>query len=351
MDKENTAGNGVGVLQRTRVLPGRRINLQTFSSLKNPRYRWLWLGTISSFMSMGMNQVALGWLVYKLTESPLALGIAGSSFGIPMLLLSLLGGAVADRVPRRNLLMVTQTTVALSTLIIALLVNAGLVQFWHLVVVGMFNGVVVAFNIPARQAFVADVAGGEGLINAIALNAAGMNLTSILGPSLAGMIIAVFGIGSVFYLMVGFYLFAAFSIAMIPPMPALNRKHGATIPMDIAEGLGYVRRTPVLVGLITIAFVPLFFGMPFQTLLPAFVVGDLGRDAQSLGLLMSASGIGAVLGSLTVASFGDLKHRGLIMIVGVVAWGLALVVMTASRDFSIGMLCLFWGWEARSIWR
>ena len=161
--------------------------VHTFDSLRESSYRWLWLGMLGSFAGMQMQMLARGWLVVdELEGSALDLGIVTSSSGAPLLLLSLFGGVVSDRFPKRNLLVVTQTANGIIALLVAVLIVTDLVQMWHMIVVGALSGTVFAFNMPGRQSLIPELVSRDKLSNAVALNSAGMNLNRIIAPGVAG---------------------------------------------------------------------------------------------------------------------------------------------------------------------
>ncbi|MBL7178265.1 MAG: MFS transporter [Desulfobacteraceae bacterium] len=176
--------------------------LRSFSSLRNRNYRWLWTGTLFSINGMQMQIVAGGWLVYTMTNSPLALGMVAAGSGLPILLFSLFGGVLADRVQKRNLILVTQLSVFFISFIITILIATDLIALWHIVVASFFGGVIFSFGMPARQAFVVELVGKDELLNAIALSSAAMNICRIASPALAGVLLKMIDISGVYWIVV-----------------------------------------------------------------------------------------------------------------------------------------------------
>lgn len=314
--------------------------LRTFDSLSVPDYRWLWLGTAASFMSMQMQEVARGWLVYDMTGSPLALGVVVGAWGLPMLLLSAIGGVVVDRTPKRQLILLTQIGQVLITVVQAFLIVLGYIQVWHLVLAGFLQGCLFPFNMPARQALISDVVGEDRLMNAIALNTAAVNVTRIVGPAIAGVLVAIVGVGIVFFLMAVSYCVAAVTTAFISERgePRLGT-HGS-LQSDLFSGLRYIRGDAVMSALMLMAFAPVFFGMPYRSLMPAYASDVLRTGPEGLGLLMTVTGAGALCGSLVIAGMGDYRRKGLLLLWACLMWGVSLALFGLSRDFFLSSLAL-----------
>src|SRR5262245_2407260 len=168
-----------------------RVLVRAFPALANVHYRLLWLGLIPSILATQMNMVASGFTAFELTGSAAMLGIVSSAVSIPMLLLSLVGGVVADRAPRRRVIVASQSSMGIATLLVAILAITGHVEVWHLIALGLVNGTAFSFNMPARQAYTADLVGGSLLRSAVSLTNAGMNFNRILGPALAGLLLVI----------------------------------------------------------------------------------------------------------------------------------------------------------------
>lgn len=316
--------------------------LRTFESLANPSFRVLWFGMLASYMAMNMNILARGYLAFNLSGSATVLGVVTMMRGLPQLFLSPVGGVIADRVDKRKLLLFTQVAMAGLAVINALLIGFGVIHVWHLAALGLAEGFVFAFNMPSRQAIIPELVPDEHLMNAVALNNSGMNLTRIVGPSLAGGLIAFgdFGMEAVFYLVALCYAGFIYSLWRLP-----RRRAGRAAPpkgpflQQLTGGLRYIAGYPALLILIGMAFVPVIFGMPYQTLLPVFAKRVLDVGAGGLGMLSAASGFGALAGSLTVATMSRYKHKDLLQIGFGVLFGVALVGF-ALTPFFLGAI----GW-------
>jgi MFS family permease len=314
---------------------------KTFSALENPHYRMLWSGMLFSFMSMQMHMIARGLLAFRLEGNASSLGLVTAAWGVPLLILSLYGGVVADRAEKRDLLIWSQATLGATVLAIAVLVHADVIKLWHLIVVGVVQGTVFAFNMPSRQALIPELVRERDLLNAIALNSAGMNVTRILGPALAGGLIAVpfIGFRGVYYLMAFFYLVVILTLLRIPRTgPALREK--GSVLSQMASGLRYVRASRLLMVLIALGFVPVVLGAPYSVLLPVFSEEVFHVGSAGLGVMGMAAGAGAVIGSLTVASMTGFRRSALVQLVGGAGFGAALVLFGASGTFVLALLAL-----------
>ncbi|MFW6126158.1 MAG: MFS transporter [Chloroflexota bacterium] len=322
------------------VTTPQQARITTFTSLHNRNYRWLWLSTIAFFGGIQMQVVARGWLVYELTSSPFALGMVSAAFGLPLLLFSLLGGAVADRVAKRNLIILSQVGNSAVTLAIAVLITTGNIEFWHLVGAAAATGIGFIFIAPGRMALISELVTPRELLNAIALSSSGTNLTRVVAPAVAGALLAVIGTAGVYYVMVAMYLASVFFMSRIPRGAAPAARPGVSLWGGIAEGLRYLRHSPVMITLLLMAFIPIVFGMPYANLMPVFAVDVLDVGEAGLGLLMSMTGVGALMGSLGVASLGDFRRKGLLLIGVGLLFGVALAIFGLSHIYGLSLFIL-----------
>ena len=303
---------------------------------ENSSYRYLWFSNVAGFTGMQMQQVARGLLAWQLTHSFAAVGVVSLSFGLPMLFLSLIGGAVADRVDKRNLAMRTQFGVGLIALATAILVATDTITIEFLFIVGLLQGTLFAFSMPARMPLMAEVVPETQLMSAIALGNAAMNATRLVGPAVAGALIGVWGIESAYFVQAFMYMVSVLLYLGVPAGRGggfgLARRSG--VFSEIGEGLRYVVGNRTIRLLLFMAFVPTMFGMPYIMLLPGFVQQGLGRGASDFGFLLTVSGAGALVGSLAVATLSDFPWKPLLQVVMGVAAGLALVLLgVASTAF------------------
>lgn len=316
---------------------------QALQSFHFRDYRWLWLGTFFSFMAIGMQQITRGWLILRLTDdSPFALSLVMMSFALPLTFASVIGGALADRISRRRMIMLTQAGNAFLTLLLAVLDMTGIVRFWHLMVLGFCNGTMAALNMPSRQSLISEIVPDESLMNAISLSSAGMNLTRIIGPVLAGVLIIFIETAGVFYLIAVLYALAVLCTAVIRTgrtPAARGPRKGMTA--DIREGFRYAAKNPTILALVFMAFVPALFGFPYLALLPAWGREIMDIQSDGLGVLMTFVGIGSLAGALILASFNHLKRRGLFLVANGFIWGISLVLLAFCTTYATALPALF----------
>ncbi len=285
--------------------------LKALHSLKYTDCRWLMLANFASFMAIGMQQLTRGWLILRLTDdSPFALSLVTMSFALPMTFMSLVGGVFADRFPKRKLMIISQTTVTLTVLLLATLDHLGIIKFWHLIVIGIINGSVVAVSMPSRQSIFSDIVPENELMGAIALNNSATNSTRLVGPSLAGFLIIFAGTAGVFYLIAAIHLISLLFICLLKTGAAATGKSKKGLTKDMAEGFRYAKQNTVIMGLVILSLVPSIFGFPYVALLPAWAREALDAHSLQLGILEATMGFGSLLGKLILASLSNLKNRG-----------------------------------------
>jgi len=317
-----------------------KMRLAAFVALRNRNFLWYWLGMLASFNGMQMQMVARGWLVYTMTDSPMDLGLVTAGAGIPMVLFSLYGGAVADRVSKRNLLLVTRGGIAVITLVISLLISFKVIAVWHLMVSSVLSGLFMSFYMPGRQAFVMELVGKDAILNAVALNSMAMNICRVASPALAGILIKYIGTAGVYWLVTLSGFLVVFTLAMIPAgKPAMVRPN-VPLMADMVEGLRYVRNNSTIMLLLLMAFVPVITAMPYQTLMPVFARSVFKAGETGLGLMMSSVGIGALVGSTFLASVGDIRHKGILQIITGAVFGLSLLFFSLSGSLPLAMFFL-----------
>ena len=295
---------------------------------------------------MNMQIIARGWLVYALTSSALDLAWVTLSFMLPSVLFSLYGGVLADRLPKRRVIAWAQALNFTATLVMAAIIFSGNVAFWDFIWFGFFNGTVLALSMPARQAFVPEIIPERLIFTAMALNTTGWNLSRIIGPAVAGLLIAwlaggdktsAYGVGIVYLVIAGLYLFSAVTVLKVDVPGKADRDRDGDSLSDMQEGLRYVIAHPQVFALIVLSILPFLFGMPLNTLLPAFNQDVLQGQADDLGYLISAMGGGAIIGSLLMAAMGNLRRKGFWLIVSCLGWG---VVTAAFGAFDLQVIAL-----------
>jgi MFS family permease len=285
-----------------------------------------------------MGTVAQGWLVYDLTGSAFALGWVSSGWAISSLILSLYGGAVADRVDKRDLLVWTRLAMLLNTLVLAVLISTGAVRLWHLVANSLLSGVLFSFMMPASQAILSDLVDQETLLNAVSLSSVGMGLMGIFSATVAGYLIQATGVDGAYYAMAGFYLIALYALTRIPRAgreePSLT-----SVWADLWEGVRYMRAHAVIPSLLGLTMAWTLLGMAYRTFMPKYAQDVMGMDASGLGILMAAPGVGGLISSLTTASLGDFRGKGRMLTVAGVLFGASLIAF-ANMPYLVPVLLL-----------
>jgi predicted MFS family arabinose efflux permease len=286
-----------------------------------------------------MQQVAQAWLVLSLTNSPLRLGLVGSLNFTPVLLFAIVGGAVADRLPKRRLLVVTQSVLACQTLTLALLVATGRVRYWHICVLAVVWGIANTIDLPARQSFVVELVGRSDVTNAIALNSAAFNLARIAGPAVGGLLIARAGVAPAYFINGFAFLVVIATLLLVRARGRpLARAGPTTIGQEIGDGLRYALRTPRIVLVLAVLFVISLTVFNFSIYVPLFARNVLGRGPEGFGLLMASVGVGAIGGALTLGALRAPSLRLLFVTAFLSAAG--LLAMSAIDRFVLAAVTL-----------
>ncbi len=315
---------------------------RTFAALRHRNYRLFFAGQFVSLIGSWMQQLALAWLVYQLTNSALLLGIISGIGALPTALLALVGGAVADRASKRHILLTTQSAAMLLAFLLAGLTGAGWIRPWQVAVLAVGSGTVLAFDLPARQAFVVEMVGREDLMNAIALNSSIFNSARIIGPAVAGVLVAKLGPAWCFAIN-GVSFFAVIISLLLMRFPRQETARRATgVVAHTVEGLRYVRGNRLVLGLAALLAVFSVFGWSYTLLLPVFARDLLRVGPQGLGYLTTSTGVGALIGALTVASLGSYPHRQRVLFAGglLVSGAAAAFAFSPSLHLSMALLAL-----------
>ena len=280
-----------------------------------------------------MLHITRGWLVLRLADdSPFALALIAGAAAVPVIVVSMIGGALADKVSKKRLLVWGRSGNAAITFVVGTLDLTGVVALWHLFVTAVVDGSLMAINIPSRQALASEVVPEHKLLSAIGLLNTGMNVARILGPVAAGFLIVYLGTGWVFYIVCFWFGLSALSISAMEGgerPPDASRK---SVPRDIRDGLAYAFGQPMLFGLIILIFASVLFGAPFGTLLPAWARETLDVQSDALGVIVTISGLGALAGSLVLASLQGFRRRGLLLLGVCAAWGVLQALTSQSSS-------------------
>ena len=309
---------------------------RTLRALRHRNFRLFFFGQLVSLTGSWMQGLAQGWLVWRLTQSTFLLGLVGFAQLAPVLVLGFVGGVAADRFERRRIVLATQIVALVQSATLAALTLSGRIAVWQVLVLATVLGVVNAFDFPGRQSLLSDLVDREDLGNAIALNSTIFNGARIVGPSLAGAIVARWGEGVCFALNAVSYLAVIASLLAIrvAARPAAAGA-GAGAWKGFLEGLAYARRTPHVRALLALVALTSIFGMSYLSFLPAFAGGVLGRGPEGLGMLMASVGAGAIVGALTLAWRHGIRGLDGVVFRHALIFGSAVLVFSLSRSFPL----------------
>jgi MFS family permease len=301
-------------------------------ALRHRNFQLFFSGQLISLIGTWMQSVAQSWLVYRLTGSSLLLGSVGFASQLPVFLFAPLGGIVADRYNRQRVVIGTQAASMLLASALAALTLTGIVQVWHIFVLAALLGVVNAFDIPGRQSFLVDMVGKEDLMNAIALNSSMFNGARIIGPAIAGILVAKIGEGWCFFANAISYVAVIIGLVMMRVQPRSHRPSGSPLA-HIAEGFRFVRQTDPIRAILFLLGLVSLVAMPYTVLMPIFADKILHGGARGLGVLMGATGVGALLGALTLATRTGVRGLGRWVAFSCGGFGLSLILFSLSRSF------------------
>ena len=313
----------------------------TFRALHYPGYRYMWLGQLGHSATMWMEQVVRPLLILELTGSPLQVGFVVAVRMVPQFLFGLLAGVVADRYNKRLVLMISQSVTMIMHLILAIFILTGRIEVWHVFVTAFISGGSMAFNQPARQSMIPRLVPSDTILNAVALNTAAMNTMRVLGASLAGVLLIFLDYGQVYLLNAIIFIFVIWMTVKIVLAEKPGVAEKTSILHDLLEGFRYMaanRRVFYLVGMALILFV---IGQPYQQVfVPLLALNVLHIGRSGTGWMLALTGIGALIGSLTMASIRQLPRRGLILMSFLVIFGIALLLLSQSRWFFLSAMAL-----------
>jgi len=311
-----------------------------FAALGYRNFTLIWSGLIVSNMGTWMQNVANGWLVLQLTQSPLWLGLLGLSFAVPMIIIPPFAGAVVDRVHRIRLLYVTQTTPMLIAFALAALTWFGVISVWHILIASFLSSAALAFDNPARQALVPDLVAPPDLLNALSLNAATYNGAALIGPALAGVMLAPFGAGTLFFINGVSFLAVIFALMAMRDVRTHSGGKQSRLHESFWTGLKYAWNSRLILALLALSAISSLFGRSYQTLLPAF--SDVWKAGpQGYGFLLASAGGGALVGAFGLASIKSVSRHGAVMLVNGLLFCIALIGFALSPSFWLGLILLF----------
>jgi MFS family permease len=304
-------------------------------------FRWYWIAQWPTLLGTWMQVVALGFLVFDITHSSAAVAAVSAADGLPAVVLSLGGGLLADRLPRRRILLFTQSVLGISSGVLAGLALTGHAGFWAIIAVAVVYGSADALDLPTRQALVADLVDRELIVNAVALSSTAMSATRIIGPSLAGLLIATAGPGACFAVLSAAYIAPlAVLLTVIPDVRPLPRPAGSTAMGELFEGVRTVRRDPLVRGIVIVCAALAFLGVSYMPFLPILARNQLHGGPAVLGLLYSIGGIGGVVGGVVIATIGNTAGRRRLLVVGGIVYAISLFAVAHSSLLPLTLVAL-----------
>jgi predicted MFS family arabinose efflux permease len=309
-----------------------------FTSLKHKDFRYYWIGMCISLIGTWMQNIAQPWLAYSLTNSPFLLSLIGVLQFTPVLCFSLFAGVVVDRFPKKTILIITQTSSMIISLILAVLIWNGHIQYWHIVVMSTLLGVVNTFDMPTRQSMVIELVGKKDLMNAIALNSMAFNLARIIGPTVAGIVMGYVGVASCFFINSVSFAAVVISLFFIKPVTVKKEnKKESKIITDIVDGLRYIRQNKILLYTLLVMVVVGTFLPNFNVLVPVFSKEILGQNETGFGVLMSFMGIGSFLGAMFIATISKTGPKKFILnIIPFIVGGLLIIIGLTNKFLATG---------------
>jgi MFS family permease len=293
-----------------------------------------------SLIGTWIQTVAQSWLVFELTNSAFLLGVVGFLGSIPIFLLSLFGGVAADRMNKRNILIFTQSAFMVLAFILAVLTQMKLISPAQIMLIAVLNGIVMAFDAPSRQAVVVELVGKEHLFNAIALNSLAFNSSRVVGPALAGILVASVGMSGCFYINAISFLAVLIALFLIRIKNVPNAHKNNSALKDLREGLRLLRNNRLILTLITMVGFLSLFGISYVILMPIFARDILKVGVKGLGMLMSSAGCGAVIAALVLARLGDFARKGKFLILSCMVFSVSLILFSLSRAYLFSLITL-----------
>lgn len=315
-------------------------HLTTFDALQHRGYLYMWIGILFTSAGAWMEQVAISWLVYELTGSAFLLGAVNGMRALPFLFFGPVAGAIADRLHPKLLMLWSQYIILGLYVALVALLALDVLEVWHLFVFTFGASAAWSFNQPVRQALIPALVPREHLMNAVALQSVGFNLTRIIGPGVGGVLMATVGGGWTFFLVALTWVGVIGTTYLIPVTYDGSLGKRGTVWNDMIDGFVYLRTNTVVFGLLALALIPMLFAMPYMSLLPLFAGDVFHMDARGLGELLTATGVGAIASTLTVASLGKFRGKGGLLAISGIGIGLSILLFSLSSFYPLSLALL-----------
>ena len=307
-----------------------------FTSLKHKNFRYYWIGMWVSLIGTWMQNIAQPWLAYTLTDSPFLLSLIGILQFTPMLIFSLFAGVIIDKFSKKKILLLTQSASLIITLILAILVWRGTIQYWHILIMSVLLGIVNSIDMPTRQSMVIELVGKEDLMNAIALNSMVFNIARIIGPALAGLVMGYAGMAICFFANSISFGAVVISLFFIKLKPVERKpKNNSNVLEEIKDGLKYIYHKDILLYTILVMAIVGTFAPNFNVLVPVFAEQILNQNEAGFGILMSFMGVGSFLGSMFIATSSKTGPKKFIIFIAPLIVGFLLIVIGFTNVFLV----------------
>ncbi len=312
-----------------------------FASLRYRNFRLFWFGQAISLIGTWMQSIGQAWLILKLTNSPFLLGLIGAAQYTPILVLSVFAGSVVDRFPKRRLIILTQTVMAVLAFILWVLTARGIVTYWHVFILAALLGLATSLDVPARQAFMVDLVGRDSLMNAVALNSTTFNVARLIGPAVAGILIAKVGIGTTFLLNGLSFLPVIAGLALINIDGLPGRSGAKNVIEDVKEGLHYIRNNALIFDVVILMLIVSLFAINFNVVVPVYAKYVFHSNPEIFGFLMSALGVGSIFGAVLVALRSSRSPNPVYLVLGGVVLSLFQMVIAFVSGLYAAVFILF----------
>jgi MFS family permease len=314
---------------------------KTFVSLRYRNFRLFLIGQSISLIGTWMQSIGQAWLILKLTNSPFLLGLIGAAQYMPILVLSMFAGSIVDRFPKRYIIILTQTVMAILAIVLWILTATGIVTYWHIFILASLLGLATSLDVPARQAFMINLVGRDTLMNAIALNSANFNLARLIGPAIAGLLIAKVGISTTFLLNGISFIPVIIGLFMIDidGLPGISKKKN--VMEDVKEGLLYIKNNRIIFNVVMLMLIVSLFALNFNVVVPIYSKYVFHNNPEIFGVLMSSLGVGSIIGAILVAFRSGRNPNPVFLILGAVILSAFQMVMAFVTGLYIAMVVLF----------
>ncbi len=321
--------------------PMPRQGVGTFRSLRHRDFRLLWAGILGVSAGQWIEQTAVSWVVLERTDSATMVGLVAGARALPSLALAPLGGIIADRFERRNVLIISQIAAALLAAMMAALDLSGALELWHIFALVLGFGILWALNNPVRHTFIPQLVPRSDLMNAVALNSAGFNLSRSIGPFIGAALLGGLGFGVTYAIAAALYAAVLVFTVGIRTRTRPSAAARETVVESLREGVRYLRRDRVILTLIILALFPVTVGLPYIALMPVFARDVLGKGELAFGTMLGFTGFGSLAGTLVLASLNLQRRGGLLLMAVALAFGGSLVVFSLSESYGLSLSILF----------